>query len=590
MKKKNYKFLIPITLILAVVAFACGKSFLNRPPLGTLNPQILATDKGVQGLLIGAYSLLDGEGVAGDGELSAASNWVFGGVASDDAYKGSDPSDFADIAAVEDWTITPSTGSFPSKWVAMYSAAQRCNDVLKIMRIATGISDTTVIAAQARFLRAFYHMELQKVYGHIVFADESVDPTHTDVVNTDDAGVTAKIIADLKFAVDNLPETMPDAGRVNKSAAKAFLGKYYLYQKDYADAYTLFKDIIANGKTPGGASYALMPHYFSNFNPAQKNNPESVFAAQTSVQDGSSVDWGGDPNGNYGDILNFPYTGGPGACCGFYNPSQDLANAYKTDATGLPLLDTWFNGNNVSDPTTPYVGNLDPRVDWAIGRKGIPYLDWGPHPGDSWVRNPGADGHLSPKKDVYASSQKGGFTDQGSAYWAPTELTANNVDLIRFADVLLMAAECAVQAGDLPTAMQYVNQVRTRAANPTGWVYANSDYDAASATYIKQTTPADTYKIANYTSFPDATYAMKAIKFERRLELSMEGHRFFDLVRWGDANTVLNAYYDRWRAILPLKKNAHWTPNKNELFPIPQGELDKLNSDGKIRLVQNKGY
>ncbi len=85
------------------------------------------------------------------------------------------------------------------------------------------------------------------------------------------------------------------------------------------------------------------------FNPAQKNSQESVFAAQTSVQDGSSVDWGGDPNGNYGDILNFPYTGGPGACCGFYNPSQDLANAYKTDANGLPLLDAWYTGLKVSD-------------------------------------------------------------------------------------------------------------------------------------------------------------------------------------------------------------------------------------------------
>src|SRR6185369_16057295 len=151
--------------------------------------------------------------------------------------------------------------------------------------------------------------------------------------------------------------------------------------------------------------------------------------------DGSSVDWGGDPNGNYGDILNFPYTGGPGACCGFYNPSQDLANAYKTDANGLPYLDNWFSvGGDVSNQYgASYAGTLDPRIDRTMGRPGIPYLDWGVHPGLAWIRNPQNDGNKSPLKNVYAASQKDQFTDQGSAYWAPTELVANNVNLIRFA-------------------------------------------------------------------------------------------------------------------------------------------------------------
>ena len=132
--------------------------------------------------------------------------------------------------------------------------------------------------------------------------------------------------------------------------------------------------------------------------------------------------------------------------------------------------------------------------------------------------------------------------------------------------------------------------MRARAADPTGWVYANSDYDAGSATYKTQTTPADDYKIGLYTSFPSQDYAIKAIQFETRLETAMEGHRFFDLVRWGTANTVLNAYYDRYRTTLPLKANAKWTPNKNEVVPIPQSEIDNLNSDGTVRLVQNPGY
>jgi hypothetical protein len=431
---------------------------------------------------------------------------------------------------------------------------------------------------------------LKKVFNNIIYADENVNPTNTKVTNT--ADVWPKIEADLKFAVDNLPETWSEVGRVNKSAAKAFLAKAYMFQKKFAAAYPILQDVIATGKTSNNVKYGLNPQYYSNFNPAQKNSRESVFAVQTSVQDGSSVDWGGAPNGNYGDILNFPYNGGPGACCGFYNPSQDLANAHKTDANGLPLLDeSYATGLRVGDSTNTYTGTLDPRLDLTIGRKGVPYLDWGLHPGADWIRNVPNDGLFSPKKNVYANSQKGTFTDVGSAYWGPTELVANNVNLIRFSDVLLWAAECAVTAGDIPTAMAYVNTVRARAADPSGWVYRNSDYNAATAQYSTQTTPAANYKIGLYTpaTFTTAN-AMKAVMFERRLELAMEGHRFFDLVRWGIAAPTINTYIAREKAQRPLKQNASFTAGKNEYFPIPQGTLDKLNSDGTKRITQNPGY
>jgi hypothetical protein len=594
MKKDKYKYLIGCGVVAMLILAACSKDFLEKPPIGTLSPDIVATEPGIQGLLIGAYSLLDGNGSTGDGNYgSAASNWGYGGVASDDAYKGSDPSDVADFAPFEQFvTLTPTNGAVPQKWNLGYNGAQRCNDVINTLAISKGISDATKtgIIAQARFLRAFYHMELKKVFNNIIYADETVNPKNTNVTNSTD--VWPKIEADLKFAVDNLPETWGQAGRVNKSGAKAFLAKAYMFQKKFTAAYPILQDLIANGKTTNGVKYGLNPEYYSNFNPAQKNSKESVFAVQTSVQDGSSVDWGGAPNGNYGDILNFPYNGGPGACCGFYNPSQDLANAHKTDANGLPFLDeSYTNGLKVSDPTTPYTGTLDPRIDLTIGRKGIPYLDWGLHPGDDWIRNVPNDGHFSPKKNVYALSQKGTFTDVGSAYWGPTELVANNVNLIRFSDVLLWAAECAVTAGDIATAMGYVNTIRARAANPNGWVYKNSDYSAATGTYSTQTTPADNYKIGLYTPATfTAANAMKAVMFERRLELAMEGHRFFDLVRWGIAAPTINTYIAREKAQRPLKQNASFTAGKNEYFPIPQGTLDKLNSDGTKRITQNPGY
>src|SRR4051794_23016660 len=177
MKKRKFLIVTSLIVVSAVVTVACSKSFLDKPPLGTLNPQIMASEKGVQGLLIGAYSLLDGAGASGDDQTSGASNWVYGGVASDDAYKGSDPSDFANIAPLENWTVTATTGLTPAKWNLCYAGAQRSNEVLRIMALATDIPDEekTVIEAQARFLRAWYHFELKKVFGNIIYATEDVN-------------------------------------------------------------------------------------------------------------------------------------------------------------------------------------------------------------------------------------------------------------------------------------------------------------------------------------------------------------------------------------------------------------------------------
>jgi starch-binding outer membrane protein, SusD/RagB family len=591
-KIKRRLLTVAAMAVIVIIAVAC-KKFLNKGPIGTLSPEVMATEKGVQGLLIGAYSLVDGEGAAGDGFASGASNWILGGVTSDDAYKGSDPTDVGEAAPMEQWTSLTSTNSaIAQKWIVLYAGIQRCNDVLNTLKIATGITSAkqATITAQTKFLRAFYHFELKRVFNKIAWVDETVGINNTNINNKTD--VWPKIEADLTAAMSDLPDTWPgEPGRANKWAAKAMLAKVYMFEGKYTTAYPILQDVIANGKTSGGAKYGLNDHFYSNFNPAQKNSKESVFAAQTSVKDNSSVDWGGDPNGNYGDILNFPYTGGPGACCGFYNPSQDLANAFKTDAvTGLPLLDTYFQGLNVSDEGgNPYVGTLDPRIDWTMGRPGIPYLDWGIHPGTAWIRNPVNDGNKSPIKNVYANSQKDAFTDVGSSYWGPTELVANNVNIIRFSDVLLWAAECAAQANDMVNAMGYVNQVRSRMVNhPEAWAKTGT-YDAANAIYTSGSNAAN-YKIGLYTVFTDKTYALKAIQMERRLELAMEGHRFFDLVRWGIAAQTINTYIAREKARRPLKANAVFTANKNEYMPVPQSEIDKMNSDGTVRLEQNTGY
>lgn len=604
MKRINYKMVLPATAILIGSLYACKKGYLDRPPLGTLNQEILANNNGVQGLLIGAYSLVDGEGGNSSGQGSAASNWTYGGIGSDDAYKGSVPSDGgSDIFPIETKTITSSNTYLISKWNNYYDAVQRCNDALRLMALATDISpkDHNTIAGEARFLRAHFHFELKKVFGRVPFIDETVVPMFNSsgaVVVGDyaanDKDIWPNIEADFRFAVDSLPENQPQVGRVNKWAAMAYLAKIYLFQDKYAEAKPLLDQVIANGKTSDGKKYALLTNFYSNFNPQQKNSEESIFAAQTSVNDNSSTAWNGQPNGNFGDVLNFPYNGGPGACCGFYNPSKDLADAYKTDANGLPMFDTYFNGPTVN-ATTLYSGSVDPRLDWTAGRPGVPYLDWGLHPGDAWIRDPASDGHLSPKKNVYAASQKGTYTDV-SAYWAPNELVANNVNIIRFSDVLLMAAEAEVEVGTTAKALEYVNMVRARAKNPNGWVYKNSDYDAARAEYKTKTTPAANYNIGLYTAaqFGDQNFARTAVRFERRLELAMEGQRFFDLQRWDNgtglmANT-LNAMYQRDASLVAYKKDTRFIKGVHEIYPIPQSQIDLINNDGVARLKQNPGY
>jgi hypothetical protein len=575
MKKLKMKFLVTGALASMVLLYACKKSFLERAPLGTLDETTLANNAGVQGLLIGAYSTLNGFGNAGGGFYSSATNWSFGGVASDDAYKGSDAGDQGnELNPFETYTVTASNNPVGGKWAASYDGITRCNDVLRIMAKATDMTDADKknVGAQARFLRGHFHFEVKKIFNKVPYVDETI--TYADknfnVPNT--ADIWPKIEADFKFAVDNLPETQDAVGRANKSAAKAFLAKVYLFQKKFAEAKVLLDDIIANGKTATGKKYDLVK-FGDNFNAETENSAESVFAVQHSVNDGSLANKSG-----WSEVLNFPYNNGtndmPGGCCGFYQPTQNLVNAYRVDANGLPFLTT-FNDVNVkndqglksTDPFTPETAPLDARLDWTVGRRGIPYLDWGAHRGQSWIRDQSNGGPYSPIKNVYYKSQEKKLTD--ASFWT-NGVVATNYNIIRFADVLLMSAEAEVEAGSLAKAKDLVNRVRARAADPSGWVPGS---------------PAN-YKVGLYPAFASQDFGRMAVRFERRLELAMEGHRFFDLVRWGIAAETLNAYIAKEKSLRSYLNNANFIKGKSEYFPIPQGEIDL--SQGS--LTQNPGY
>lgn len=611
MKRKYLKIYLPAAIVLIGLLVACGKKFLNEQPIGPTTPAILGNYAGVQGVLIGAYAALDGEGTNNSGWGSAADNWVYGEVCADDSYKGSTTLDQPDIVPLFQWTAIP-TNSYPAqKWATEYDGIQRANDVIRVMRTATGLSaaDTTEFRAEALFLRGFFHFELRKMFHYPPYVDENVTygNNNYNVPNVDGSGnyieIWPNIEADFTYAMNNLPATQPNVGQANKWAAMAFLAKAMLYQGKYDSAKALFDQVIASGETSAGVAYGLQSVYQQNFNPepSAKNTLESVFAAQMSVNDGSAS--AGGSGKAYGDALNFPYGAGPGACCGFDNPSQDLANAYKTDANGLPYLDgSWQNAPYVSNPGAAWTGNLDPRIDWVMGREGIPYLDWGPMPGDSWVRSPSDDGHFVAKKNVYAKAVQGTLSDNEN-FWANVELDANNINLMRFSDVLLMDAECDVLGStqNLAQAETYVNMVRSRAANP-GTQCTSGTFSATTYVYTGGT-PSDNYKVAPYPAgyFTTGTIAMQAIIMERRLELAEEGHRFFDLQRWQAGNPiypaagymtqVLNTYATQEAAIHPAQyQGVSFTQGKAEYFPIPQQQVDAENATGKVNLKQIPGY
>ncbi len=590
----NYIKLFVLAATAGILIYSCKKTYLDKRPLGQVDETALANKKGVEGLLIGAYSLLDG--VVGDKYSwgAPASNWIYGSITGSEAYKGSEDYDQTDIKPIENFSVTATNYFLPLKWGAVYDGVQRANDVLRVMAKAKDISpdDQKRIAAEARFLRAFFHFEAKKMWNKVPFIDETVTYANGNYHVSNEKDIWPDIENDLKYAKDNLAATPYGnaVGRANKYTAMALLAKAYMFQKKFAEAKPLLEAIIGSGK------YQLV-NYHDNFNPSTKNSKESIFSAQMSVNDHSDGS-----NGNYGDILNFPngflYGQQPGLCCGFFMPSQYLVNHFKTDpVSGLPDLDN-FNTQDVKndqgvksfEPFTPYDSTLDPRLDWTVGRRGIPYLDWGLHPGKRWIRVQEQNGPYSPKKNSYYKSQEGLLTENTG--WT-NGVTANNVNLIRYADVLLWAAEVETETGSLDKAQDYVNIIRSRAADPNGWVHTYIDPNDPSKGFTN--TAAANYFIKVYPPGYFATkgqdYARRAVYYERMLELGMEGHRFFDLVRWGIADKEINTYFLKEKTLRTYLNSASFTKNKNEYFPIPQTEIDlSAGADGVRMMKQNPGY
>jgi hypothetical protein len=247
------------------------------------------------------------------------------------------------------------------------------------------------------------------------------------------------------------------------------------------------------------------------------------------------------------------------------------------DNAGLPFLDGSWNNANVTaaDP-------VDPRLDFTAGRDDVPFLDWGLHePG--WIRDRNWAGPYSPKKNIYTQAS-GAWSAVG---WQTTQLTSLNLHLLRYADVLLLLAEAEIQVGTIDNAINLINQVRERAAQgaqgPVGGAVVVPINDAG-ITWA-------TYKIGTYpTGGWDKAKAMEALKMERRLELGMEGHRFFDLVRWGDFKEVLNDYIATESVRRPYLGAAFTVDDRHAAFPLPSVQMELSKVEGESMLVQNSGW
>ncbi len=578
MKIISNKFIVFLVL-LVFLPFSCQEEFLEVTPNGSLDGSILATKEGVDGMLIGAYALIDGVASNGFGWEAASSNWVYGSIRGLEANKGTDSGDQPDINPIQTYTETATNPYLNVKWRSVYDGISRVNELLKVLAVAETAGTVTAdeassFRAQARALRGYFHLEAWRMWNMIPYVDENTDLA--TVTNTED--VRDRIIADLQAGV-SLPNNMGQVGRFNGTVARVLLAKALMQMnKDFSGARTHLEAVISGGTAPDGSPIGLEARYGDIFDAENRNGVEAVYTVQYSVNDGS-----GGWNGGWGEVLNFPYKSGasPGGCCGFFQPSHDLVNSFLTEA-GLPKLDGSYNaepvandqGLSVDDPFTPDARPLDPRLDWTVGRRGIPYLDWGPHTGQDWIRDQSYAGPYSPKKQVYKKSQEGNLTEVGN--WT-SGWTANGYRLIRYADVLLLLAECQIETGDLDGARTNINLIRERAANPDGFVKNDDGSDAAN------------YQISLYPAggfpFDNQDNARRALQMERKLELGMEGHRFFDLQRWGNVTNELNRILSYEKTELPvLYEGANNVGAEDALFPIPQNQIDLMSG----RLSQNR--
>ena len=563
---------------------SCGEDFLYKAPQGSIDQEALTNAEGVELLVVNAYA-----GLTRPTGYDNMFNWVFGGVYGGDANKGSESNDQSVLNSVETYAVTATNDYLQNKWKDAYYGAQRCNLALNVMKEAADMDETTKAyrTAELKFLRALFMFEGVKIFGPtgMPYIDETIAAEENDPKVHNGTDIYPNILADVEAAIEGLPEKQTEVARPTKTAAKALKAKILMQQGDMTAAKPILADIIANGLSPKGERLALQDDLDANFNATTENGKESIFEVQFSV--------GANNNGNYGFLLNYPHNTGPGGCCGFYQPSYELVNSFQVDENGLPYLDGEYrNKKSVTERVTDYdyiskndkTIAVDPRLDFAVGRMEIPYKDWG-LPANDWIRNVSSGGVFLPKKHVYSKAEDAAGMKALYGGWAPG--SAMNLQYLSVRDLTLLYAECLANAGNLKGAMEQVNKIRRRAALDVNIVKLDDG------------TPAANYKIAEYPSshaaFSNKDVCIKAIRMERKLELAMEGERWFDLSRWGGdvMASELKAYVDYEKQYISKFAGASYLSSKKTMLPVPDDEILTLGTDpetGTPYLVQPEAW
>lgn len=583
MKKNNIIYTILAGLLMLITG--CSDEFLTREPEGQFGQPSLETQDGVEGILLGAYAMIDGAGLDGTADWNVTvENWAFN-IASDDALKGTDAGDQPEQSFIEAYDFQSFNGHITNRWRSLFKGVARTNDAITSANRVEDIDEDKreQIIAEATFLRGIFHMEARKMWRNPPYiGDEGFDIN--DVNSTlipNDREIWPLIEADFEAAVAALPATQSAVGRPTSWAAKAFLAKAKMYQGWNTDgsantaklqeAKTILDDILDNGP------FTLAAKFEDNFLVATRNNSESIFEIQYAVSSAA------DQASSRGMGLAHPYTD-PWGCCGFYQVSQNLVNAYQTE-NGLPMLDT-FDDADVSadtngDGTSVHVGTLDSRIDHTLGRPGILYKGFKIYQTD-FVRDLSYAGPFFSKKHV---AEPEGY---GIGGWG--NLSANNYRYMRLGMIILWLAEAEVELGDLDRARELVNMMRTRAANPDGFV-PNTTQGTDRNDFTIVPGGAANYDVATYDiAWANPATARDAVRFETRLEFAMEGHRYWDLVRWGIASETLNAYIASESQHRSYLVGKSFTQGKHEYFPIPSQAIDRSFKEGQATLTQDPAY
>lgn len=583
MKLKNI-----LASLCVVMTTGCSDNFLENPPQGSLSDGVMNSPEAIELLVNAAYASLYGmTNEQGDPCMRPTTNWSYGEVRADNAYKGGGgEGDVWDVHAMETFQMQSNNGNLDGKWFNLYSLISRCNSALRVLKAAdpNEYKDRDMRIAEVKVIRAHHYFELVRLFNKVPYIDEDLKVSeYVDVPNDQFTRKEhlARIAGDLLDAAEDLPEKQDEVGRINRNIALAYAAKVKLYEAYEQDEQThavtgvnkqLLREVVDLIDEVKG--YDLLTDFQQLDMIAYENGPESVFSVQYSMNDGSSD--GG--RINWSNLLNSPGGNSPYHGDGFFLPSQDLINAYQTDENGLPVFDYQSRPDygvvEFIDETHQNLSNteptVDPRLDFVVGRPTITYKTYRETPCQSWVRDRGVYGHNCAKR-FWVSPES---PDMIKGWpWGASEL---NWQIIRYADLLLYKAEALIELGeDLETARQLINRVRQRAMN-SEYVkdFNNPEKDAAN------------YKIGLYPAEGwTQDYARQALRTEMRLEKALEGERFFDLVRWGIAQDVMTRYFEAEKDQRVYYQVAKFDAGE-EYFPIPVAQYNFSLG----RYTQNYGY